>query len=231
MSTQICSIDTCARPAQGRGWCNSHYLRWRRLGDPMPDVPIQLRSPVPQPCSVPDCDKHGTRRGWCNTHYERWRRNGDLQIRVPTYAGVGDAATYYTVHWRLSTARGKASTHACIDCGERAAHWSYEGGDPNEKVSPLGLLYTTDLTFYRPRCTYCHTHHDNRFGQQHRSAKLTDEQVAELRAAHAGGESSVSLGRRFGISQSHAWNIANDRSRRGHWHLTSQEPKKRKAQR
>lgn len=30
----ICSIPNCKRPHFGRGWCNTHYCRWRKHGDP-----------------------------------------------------------------------------------------------------------------------------------------------------------------------------------------------------
>lgn len=29
-----CSIDGCEAPTVGRGWCNRHYLRWSKYGDP-----------------------------------------------------------------------------------------------------------------------------------------------------------------------------------------------------
>lgn len=29
-----CSIDECDRRAVARGWCNLHYYRWKRQGDP-----------------------------------------------------------------------------------------------------------------------------------------------------------------------------------------------------
>lgn len=28
-----CSVDGCDRPSKARGWCNAHYLRWKRYGD------------------------------------------------------------------------------------------------------------------------------------------------------------------------------------------------------
>lgn len=34
MDKGTCSIDGCDHPAITRGWCNAHYLRWRRGGDP-----------------------------------------------------------------------------------------------------------------------------------------------------------------------------------------------------
>lgn len=36
-----CTIDGCADPQVGRGWCRKHYLRWHKTGDPM-----RVRKPV-----------------------------------------------------------------------------------------------------------------------------------------------------------------------------------------
>lgn len=43
MSDQVCSIEGCGRPVQikKRGWCNRHYLRWRRHGDPEGGSPFR----------------------------------------------------------------------------------------------------------------------------------------------------------------------------------------------
>lgn len=30
----LCSIPGCSKPALARGWCDMHYRRWRRHGDP-----------------------------------------------------------------------------------------------------------------------------------------------------------------------------------------------------
>lgn len=30
-----CSIPSCDNPPSKKGWCNAHYLRWRRHGDPL----------------------------------------------------------------------------------------------------------------------------------------------------------------------------------------------------
>ena len=31
---KTCKINGCDGPVFGRGWCNKHYVRWRRHGDP-----------------------------------------------------------------------------------------------------------------------------------------------------------------------------------------------------
>lgn len=41
MSDRTCSIDGCLNGAYIRGWCNAHYLRWQRYGDPL----FTLRAP------------------------------------------------------------------------------------------------------------------------------------------------------------------------------------------
>jgi HNH endonuclease len=31
----ICSIPGCGRPVRARGWCNKHWFRWYKKGDPL----------------------------------------------------------------------------------------------------------------------------------------------------------------------------------------------------
>lgn len=38
MSDRTCSIDGCEKPSRARGWCNRHWMRWRRHGDPEANV-------------------------------------------------------------------------------------------------------------------------------------------------------------------------------------------------
>lgn len=35
MADATCSIEGCARPRRKREWCETHYTRWQRHGDPM----------------------------------------------------------------------------------------------------------------------------------------------------------------------------------------------------
>jgi hypothetical protein len=35
MANATCSIDGCEKPVNARGWCSTHYQRWRVNGDPM----------------------------------------------------------------------------------------------------------------------------------------------------------------------------------------------------
>ena len=35
MAKRVCVIDGCGRAHMARGWCNTHYERWRLNGDPL----------------------------------------------------------------------------------------------------------------------------------------------------------------------------------------------------
>lgn len=75
-----CSITGCsgsANPYMGgaRGWCQAHYARWRRHGDPLHGGPIAERPPTGGPCG--HCAKPSVARGLCENHYRRWKRCGD----------------------------------------------------------------------------------------------------------------------------------------------------------
>lgn len=50
---KVCTIDGCNRPHCARGWCNAHWQRWRRTGDP-----LGTRQRAPRR----DTAQHGSRR-------------------------------------------------------------------------------------------------------------------------------------------------------------------------
>lgn len=35
MGETICKVDGCDGPSRAHGWCNRHYRRWKRTGDPL----------------------------------------------------------------------------------------------------------------------------------------------------------------------------------------------------
>ena len=71
-----CKIDGCDRETVARGWCDAHYRRWRKHGDPGAATPIH-RLGEPPTCAVEGCDRSARARGYCNAHYKRWQTDGD----------------------------------------------------------------------------------------------------------------------------------------------------------
>jgi hypothetical protein len=93
--------------------------------------------------------------------------HGDPQVVLKDYVAkgedhyhwVGDDVTYQGMHYRVKKYRGSASQFLCIDCGQQAEEWSYNHLDENERTGTDGghlLPYSTDVTFYEPRCKSCH---------------------------------------------------------------------------
>jgi hypothetical protein len=43
----LCSVEFCGRWAITRGWCQKHYFRWRRTGDPEKLLRVYRDPPLP----------------------------------------------------------------------------------------------------------------------------------------------------------------------------------------
>jgi hypothetical protein len=123
---------------------------------------------------------------------------------------------YSTVHGWVRATRVKTSQHPCADCGRPAQGRSYDHGDPDEKIDERGRRYSLDLNRYTPRCSSCHAVFDDiglRLAFARGGVKLSDEQVTQIRDAHAAGESCWSIARRLGVSEGYARDVALHRAR------------------
>lgn len=88
----------------------------------------------------------------------RKSRAGDAATSS-TIPPAGDTVSYAGMHAWLRRRRGRASQHACVDCPQPAAHWSYSHDDPDERSSDQGA-YSLKAEHYAPRCVSCHRRHD-----------------------------------------------------------------------
>lgn len=141
-------------------------------------------------CVVPTCDVEGATsrqlaarlsiprltRGMCPSHYHAWRTWGDPLMRLPrgqhrtrkTGADVhnwkGAAASITAMHHRCRSLWGPASGYPCVNCNEMAAHWAYDGTDPNQLYGPTTggywCYYSEWPEFYMPMCARCHNRRD-----------------------------------------------------------------------
>lgn len=83
-----CGIPDCSRTLYARGWCQAHYARWLRYGDPLGLAPTKPVRQVQQ-CVADGCKKLERVRGLCTTHYSRWLRYGSLEAqRTPPGEGL-----------------------------------------------------------------------------------------------------------------------------------------------
>ena len=227
MEDRTCNIEGCGKTARARGWCGTHYQRWKRLGTPLPDTP-RLRE---RGCSVEGCESTGRIiRGWCLMHYRRATRNGD-----PHVSRFDQSRSTLSLEETFLVARGEPTSTGCIEWqgsingngyGEivRDGKSSYMHRYAYEREhGPIPAGHVIRHTCDNPPCVNPDhlipgTHHDNAMdaykrlrhkrGTAHRSAKMDDEVVRELRRLREAGMSYASLGERFGIAASSARKIA-----------------------
>ena len=69
-----CAVAGCQKPISARGWCGTHYSRWRRTGDVGTVAPLVETRTV---CQIDGCEKRHAALGYCFMHWKRYRTSGD----------------------------------------------------------------------------------------------------------------------------------------------------------
>jgi 5-methylcytosine-specific restriction endonuclease McrA len=74
-----CAVAVCDRPATKREWCEGHYTRWRKTGDPGTTAlrPQREHHFKRGTCSVSGCSLAEHCKGLCASHYVKSRKTGD----------------------------------------------------------------------------------------------------------------------------------------------------------
>lgn len=95
MQDRTCSIDGCDKPRYGKRWCNTHYMRWRRHGDPHRGGAVKRQSGTGQPCTVPQCSAPVVASELCESHYRRAKRHGTPEAGRPAPGALTDAERFW----------------------------------------------------------------------------------------------------------------------------------------
>ena len=76
----ICTMEGCGRPHKARGYCQTHYMQFKR--GIMPVGPIKTRERnKPDECIEEDCRNPVKSKGLCKMHYQRLLRHGHTLYR------------------------------------------------------------------------------------------------------------------------------------------------------
>lgn len=154
----FCSVDECGNFTSSSGFCNKHFWRFTKYGDPL--HPVRAKEPQIGNCSVENCANPARSRGMCSKHLWRLKQHGDVHHNERPQYGTSDI-TYSGAHLRVRSQRGSARNHRCVACGSGASQWAYDHNDPNEKFDAnQSLRYSADPNHYTPMCAPCHTHFD-----------------------------------------------------------------------
>src|SRR5215831_2389589 len=79
---KTCRVPGCTREAITRGFCKSHYERWRKHGDSAAHTPLGPHIPG-HLCSVESCSKRVESADLCVGHLRRQQKYGDPLAHIP----------------------------------------------------------------------------------------------------------------------------------------------------
>lgn len=87
-AVRVCGVSDCERPHSARGYCGTHYRRWRTHGDTT--TVLRRGGPVGALCGHPGCERVrlGGARGLCTLHYQRLRDGVPLDKPAPPLVKV-----------------------------------------------------------------------------------------------------------------------------------------------
>lgn len=75
-----CTVPNCDRPHKARGYCQTHYMQYKR-GDPITEtIAVRVRDKPPE-CSEEGCHEPVKSKGLCHMHYQRLLRHGHTRYR------------------------------------------------------------------------------------------------------------------------------------------------------
>lgn len=183
MANGTCSVDGCRKPIKRRSWCSMHYARWLKFGD----VNASLLQRFPAGTST---EERLSLIGWTVVQRRAdlgpcWEWKGKRDARG--YGRLGDERTHRLAFrtWNGPLGDGYEVCHRC---------------DNPPCLAPDHLFAGT----HADNLGDMHAKRRDRNGERHPDAKLTDAQVAEIRAAYVTGRwKQRELGERYGTTQAH----------------------------
>lgn len=216
-----CREPECGKPAQGRGWCLRHYLMCR---------------PMQPPCSVDGCDRDQHGKGFCKAHGRRLRNHGDVFPNIPLEYGVRiskQLPPFETRFWaKVDRVNGPVMYEHLGQCwpwtGRKTGQYGRFAGMRAHRVSlelstgkPLGDLLALHRCDWPPCCRpshiYAGTASDNGkdmadrarscWGERNLYAKLSAEQVQDIRKLYESGDSYRDLATTFSVTPKTIRNI------------------------
>lgn len=76
----ICTMAGCDRPHKARGYCQTHYMQFKRGITPVGPIKVRVRAKLPE-CTEEGCAEPVKAKGLCKVHYQRLLRHGHTRYR------------------------------------------------------------------------------------------------------------------------------------------------------
>jgi hypothetical protein len=226
----ICKIPDCGNGGKlTRGWCDKHYQRWRKNGDPL--VSKIDRENAGQPCKAEGCEKTSAARGYCQAHYRRLKLYGSAEAFHPDYHTAARWIAEHVGHqgdeclpWPYSR-NGNGRGGACIDgvqmSAPRAMCIAAHGPPPTPEHETAHSCGRSHEGCMNPQHLRWATSEENkadmlehgtlRRGTQINTAKLTEEDVRLIRQLSA-SDTRKALAERFEVTYACICDVVTRRS-------------------
>ena len=76
----VCTMAGCDRPHKARGYCQTHYMQFKRGITPVGPIRTRVRE-KPVECVEDGCSEPVKSKGLCKMHYQRFLRHGHTMYR------------------------------------------------------------------------------------------------------------------------------------------------------
>ncbi len=80
---ETCTMEGCERPHKARGYCQTHYMQFKRGITPVGPIMVRIRDKPPE-CVEDGCYEPVKAKGLCKMHYQRLLRHGHTMYRNRT---------------------------------------------------------------------------------------------------------------------------------------------------
>lgn len=75
-----CTVEGCGRPHKARGYCQTHYMQFKRGAPVVAEIKTRTHGRAPT-CTIEGCGKPEQALGLCAMHYMRVQRHGSTEFR------------------------------------------------------------------------------------------------------------------------------------------------------
>ncbi len=182
---KTCSIESCNGAAVARGWCQTHYTRWQRTGDPGAAIPVRAHTlGGPEASFWAKVQKTETCWLWTAGQFGH-SGYGSFSIKMD---GRTHSVRTHRHSWEMANGPIPEGMHVLHRC------------DTPLCVRPDHLFLGSAMDNARDKVAKGRLRRGDAKGEANGHAKLTESDVRAIRARVAAGESQAAMAREFRVT-------------------------------